>query len=138
MSMSDTRTSLAIALLAGLSLAACSHMPASGGDAAFAGTYAGMLPCADCPGIDTSIVFAADGGYVETMSYRERDTTNTSRGHWTLDADGKRVKLHADEANASDAWMEIVSPGEIRMLDADGNPIESDLDYSLRRTPQSP
>jgi uncharacterized lipoprotein NlpE involved in copper resistance len=132
--MSATRATIAIALLACLPLAGCRHDAAvEGAAASFTGTYAGSLPCADCPGIDTTLVFAPDGSYVETMSYRERGVVNTTRGHWSLDAGGKRVKLHADEANASDAWVEIVSSGEIRLLDADGNPIDSPLDFSLHR-----
>jgi uncharacterized lipoprotein NlpE involved in copper resistance len=132
--MSATRATIAIALLACLPLAGCRRDAAvEGAAASFTGTYAGSLPCADCPGIDTTLVFAPDGSYVETMSYRERGVVNTTRGHWSLDAGGKRVKLHADEANASDAWVEIVSSGEIRLLDADGNPIDSPLDFSLHR-----
>jgi uncharacterized lipoprotein NlpE involved in copper resistance len=132
--MSATRATIAIALLACLPLAGCRHDAAvEGAAASFTGTYAGSLPCADCPGIDTTLVFAPDGSYVETMSYRERGVVNTTRGHWSLDAGGKRVKLHADEANASDAWVEIVSSGEIRLLDADGNPIDSPHDFSLHR-----
>jgi uncharacterized lipoprotein NlpE involved in copper resistance len=132
--MSATRATIAIALLACLPLAGCRHDAAvEGAAASFTGTYAGSLPCADCPGIDTTLVFAPDGSYVETMSYRERGVVNTTRGHWSLEAGGKRVKLHADEANASDAWVEIVSSGEIRLLDADGNPIDSPLDFSLHR-----
>lgn len=132
--MSIARIAVAIALLACLPLAGCKHGAAvESAAASFAGTYAGTLPCADCPGIDATLAFAPDGSYIETMNYRERGVVNTTRGHWSLEAGGKRVKLHADEANASDAWMEIVSSGEIRMLDADGNPIDSPFDYSLHR-----
>ena len=132
--MSIARIAVAIALLACLPLDGCRHGAAvESAAASFAGTYAGSLPCADCPGIDATLAFAPDGSYVETMNYRERSVVNTTRGHWSLDASGKRVKLHADEANASDAWMEIVSSDEIRMLDADGNPVDSPFDYSLHR-----
>ena len=100
---------------------------------AFAGTYAGLIPCADCPGIEKSIAFAADGRYTETMVYRERDTTAVSEGTWSVAADGKRLLLDPTDKGASDAFLEIVSANAVRMLDADGKAIASGLDYTLRR-----
>ena len=54
--------------------------------------YRGVLPCADCPGIDTTVrLFAAADGqeghgrYVIRSSYQERNTTNAEIGTWTLE-----------------------------------------------------
>ena len=100
---------------------------------AFAGTYAGLVPCADCPGIDMSVSFSPDGKYTETLVYRERDTTDLSQGTWSVAADGKRITLDPDSKDEMDGLMEIVSPTEIRMLDAEGKAIESGLNYTLTR-----
>ena len=100
---------------------------------AFAGTYAGLIPCADCPGIDMSVTFSADGKYTQTMVYRERDTTDLSEGTWSAAADGKRITLDPESKDDVDGLMEIVSPSEVRMLDAEGNAIESGLNYTLTR-----
>lgn len=100
---------------------------------AFAGTYAGLVPCADCPGIDMSVAFQADGTYTRTMVYRERGTTDLSRGTWTVAADGKRITLDPEAKDEADGLMEILSPTRVRMLDADGNPVESGLNYTLTR-----
>ncbi|GAB1407193.1 hypothetical protein MASR1M8_11120 [Thermomonas brevis] len=100
---------------------------------AFAGTYAGLVPCADCPGIDMSVAFAADGTYTQTMVYRERDTTDLSQGTWRVAADGKRITLDPQHKDEMDGLMEILSPTEVRMLDAEGNAIESGMNYTLTR-----
>lgn len=101
---------------------------------AFAGTYAGMLPCADCPGIDTTIVFAPEGGY--TLSEVYQDGSNSSfvtKGTWTVKEDGKTVLLDPEDKEERDRGYELVSATELRALDQDGKAIDSKLDYSLRR-----
>ena len=101
---------------------------------AFAGTYNGTIPCADCPGIDASIAFTPEGKYTQTLRYQERENSSVSDGNWTLDADGKRILLDPNSKEESDSWVEVVSPNEVRMLDIEGKPIESDLNYSLKRS----
>ena len=100
---------------------------------AFAGTYAGLIPCADCPGIDMSVTFSADGKYTQTMVYRERDTTDLEQGTWTVAADGKRLTLDPQSKDSRDSLMEVVSPTQVRMLDAEGKAIDNGLDYTLTR-----
>src|SRR5690606_18085289 len=59
---------------------------------ALAGTWSGLLPCADCPGIDETLVLAADGSFVLTDTYRERaGTSNVVQGTWSIEADGQRI-----------------------------------------------
>src|SRR5690606_33969676 len=68
---------------------------------ALAGTWSGLLPCADCPGIDETLVLAADGGFVLTDTYRERaGTSNVVQGTWSIEADGQRIRL--DPGNKDD------------------------------------
>ena len=80
-----------------------------------------------------SVTFSADGKYTQTMVYRERDTTDLEQGTWTVAADGKRITLDPESKDDVDGLMEIVSPSEVRMLDAEGNAIESGLNYTLTR-----
>ncbi|QIL20431.1 copper resistance protein NlpE [Thermomonas sp. HDW16] len=101
---------------------------------AFAGTYNGTIPCADCPGIDASIAFSPEGKYTQTLRYQERENSSVSEGNWTLDADGKRILLDPTSKEESDSWVEVVSPTEVRMLDGEGKPIDSGLNYSLKRS----
>jgi len=100
---------------------------------AFAGSFAGTLPCADCPGIDMRIDIEADGSFRASETYQDRDTTVEIAGTWTIDADGRRLLLDPDSKDEADRHFEIVSKDEIRMLDTEGKPVESALNYSLRR-----
>ena len=132
------RIAFVIALATAAGLSACAHREAASqqeiaAQAGIAGSYAGTIPCADCPGIDVTLAFAADGSYSETMRYRERDASHASSGRWTLDADGKRLRLVEDGGDGGVRWMQIVSPTEVRMLDSEGRPIESPFDYTLTR-----
>jgi len=101
---------------------------------AFAGSFEGTLPCADCPGIDSTLALNADGTYSLRDAYRESDgATNDGTGTWTVEEAGKRIRLDPNSKEAQDRLYEVVSDDELRMLDIDGNQIESGLDYSLRR-----
>jgi copper homeostasis protein (lipoprotein) len=102
---------------------------------AFAGTFSGTLPCADCPGIDTTIHFTPDGAFTLQETYQDRqDGAGGFDGTWTSEADGRHVRLDPDSKSEDDRLYEVVSIDEIRMLDTRGEPIESELDYSLRRS----
>ena len=101
---------------------------------AFAGTYGGILPCADCPGIDTTIAFTPEGGYTMGEIYQDSDSSAfATKGTWTVREDGKTLLLDPEDKEEYDHWYEVVSPTELRMLDREGKPIDSKLDYSLRR-----
>ena len=106
----------------------------AGADArAIAGTYSGTLPCADCPGIDETLVLAEDGSFVMTDTYRERpDSANVVQGSWSLEAGGKRVRLDPGSKDAADKVFELDGDG-LRMLDGEGKPIDSPLPYRLKR-----
>lgn len=99
---------------------------------AFAGTFAGILPCADCPGIETSVEIRADGTYSQA-EVRQGSEATRSPGTWTVDADGGQLLLDPDSKDADDRRFAIVSRDEIRLLDADGAPLAGDGNTSLRR-----
>lgn len=100
---------------------------------AFAGTFAGTLPCADCPGIDTRLDIAADGTFTLSETYQDRDTTSEARGTWTIDAAGKQLLLDPETKDGTDRHFELVSKDELRALDTAGEPIDSTHNLSLRR-----
>lgn len=101
---------------------------------AFAGTYGGTLPCADCPGIDTSITFTPEGGYTMSEVYQDGESSSfTGKGSWSVREDGKSVLLDPEDKDERDRAFEVVSPTELRMLDLTGKSIDSTLDYSLQR-----
>ncbi|WP_187471007.1 copper resistance protein NlpE [Luteimonas viscosa] len=99
----------------------------------FAGTFSGILPCEDCPGVDTRLVIDADGRFQLAETRHEGDTTQEMSGTWTIDDAGVRLLLDPDTKDAGDRHFEVVSKDEIRMLDAAGNPAQSAHNLSLRR-----
>lgn len=100
---------------------------------ALTGTYSGTLPCADCPGIDETLVLTADGGFVLTDTYRERPgSANVVQGSWSLEAGGKRVRLDPGSKDAADKFYEVDGDG-LRMLDGDGKPLPGGLPDRLKK-----
>lgn len=62
----------------------------------WAGTYEGVLPCADCPGIRTRLTLRQDGNYEMTSEYLERPVApRVERGKFAWQPGGNAIKLDA-------------------------------------------
>ena len=111
------------------------EVPKTGFDvAAFAGSFSGTLPCADCAGIDTKVEFKSDGTYAIEETYQgKKDGNAKGDGHFAAEEDGKRLRLDPNSKSDQDRLYEVVSNDEIRLLDQDGKKIESEHNYSLKR-----
>ena len=91
-------------------------------------SYVGILPCANCPGIETQLDLLANGTYFLTQTYQDRpDGTFTRMGFWDVDDD--RLVLHHNQdgnliyfATTNGGWLQA---------DTLGNPIVSELNYTL-------
>ncbi|MGH8085880.1 MAG: copper resistance protein NlpE [Lysobacter sp.] len=102
----------------------------------FAGTFSGTLPCASCPGINTTLVLKPGGTYDITEVYQDEDGPAAKMdGTWTAEANGKQIRLDPNSKSERDRLFAIASQQEITQLDLEGQPVESGLDYSLRRQP---
>lgn len=84
------------------------------------GTYAWTTPCADCPGIDTSLELSDDMTYSMSVAYQDRDVTpETTTGTYSLDGD--RVIL-------SDTPLSYkIGEDTLTQLDMTGNEISGSL-----------
>ena len=116
------------------------------------GFYVGTLPCADCSGIRTELTLFAHGPTSSgTASYwlketylgrPEKDATFESGGSWTTQPgkdDPKAVVYRLTEARSRESrYVLKLSADELKMLDRSGRPIQSKLDYSLKRQPTAP
>ncbi|MEB2340552.1 MAG: copper resistance protein NlpE N-terminal domain-containing protein [Flavobacteriia bacterium] len=92
------------------------------------GLYADTLPCADCPGILTQLDLRADSTYVLRERYLERDSIPYGTiGKWSVKGD---VVTLATFHKPMEWRME--SDG-LHRLDADGKPIDSPLNYTIRK-----
>lgn len=98
----------------------------------FAGTFSATLPCASCPGIDTTLVLNADGSYELNEAYQDEDGAPLKTdGTWTVQ--DEQIRLDPNSKSEPDRLFAITSKQEITLLDASGNLAESGLDYSLDR-----
>lgn len=87
------------------------------------GSYEGTLPAADCPGIETTIVLAADGSYTLRMEYLERDTAFDEEG--TFRIEGNLLTLVPSDGGQPGYYQ--VEENRLRHLDADRQPITGEL-----------
>jgi copper homeostasis protein (lipoprotein) len=107
--------------------------------------YRGVLPCADCPGIDTTVrLFApADGGeshgrYLIRRAYQERKSSYTETGTWTLekgtpdDASASVYVLKPKTGNGVTNFLRVGDDG-IKQLDNDRKPFSGSVNFSLKR-----
>lgn len=103
----------------------------------FAGTFTGTLPCASCPGIDTTLVLAADGTYQLTESYLEDpEPAIATEGTWSVEDGEARIRLDPSGKQAEDRLLSIESAQRVVFLTPDGEAAETGLDYGLERQAQ--
>lgn len=106
--------------------------------AAVVGTWRGVIPCADCPGINYNLSLSADNRFEETMIYQDRDVQPYTRGGtWRL----SKGKLELESSDTrSPTSFELAPNGELNMLDREGKPITTALApmYRLKRDTAQP
>lgn len=87
------------------------------------GTYQGILPCADCPGIETTITLNDNETFSYSANYQERDTKLEDQGKFMWHDNGSTVHLMGKDIN-----MKLkVGENQLFSLDQDGKPIEGPL-----------
>ena len=99
-------------------------------------SFSGVLPCADCPGMEYRIDFRDDGSYRMRTTYQERGPNGAGKnvddvGAWQLVLDNTRVTLRSD-ANTTTTFA-IRDPDTLRLLDKSGHEFKTKLNYDLKR-----
>ena len=106
---------------------------------AFAGNFSGTLPCADCPGIDTTLELHTDGTFMLMEAYQERKVDPAMlEGTWTAEENGSRIRLDPDSKSEQDRLYTVNSHDQVTPLGSDGTPAATGVDSSLRRDAQKP
>lgn len=91
------------------------------------GTYHGVVPCADCTGIDTKIVLTNELSYQAERIYLGRsDQVFRSEGSFSWSEDGSRIQLN-DLIPSHEPFAYQVGENRLFQLDMDGNRIEGNL-----------
>lgn len=83
------------------------------------GTYEGVIPCADCPGIKTSLTLNADNTFSIIEEYIDRKSKNEDKGNFEWDKTGSIVTLTGKTAN----YKYQVGENHLIQLDLEGKEI---------------
>lgn len=91
-------------------------------------SWRGVLPCADCEGIETSLFLEKDGSWVMNQRYQgaKAPSSFASYGTWARTAD----KLVLTDTTGEKRYFRAKGEG-LEMLDMQGNPIVSQFNYTL-------
>ena len=101
----------------------------------FPATYSGALPCADCEGIRYMVNIWSDQVFFRRMTYLGKGEGEGMSvddvGRWEFSADGHNIILHTKD-DVSDMFA-IEGRDVFRKLDINGQPVASNLNYSITR-----
>lgn len=86
------------------------------------GKYVGITPCADCPGIKTTIYFKHDSIFIENLEYLDREASFSDTGVWKIDH-----KIITVSFPSHQSYFKIISDSSIVILDAERHPIKEAL-----------
>lgn len=90
------------------------------------GTYAGVLPCADCSGIETNLTLSADGTYSITETYQGKGKPFVTKGTYSLDKSGTKVTL-IDKDDKGEHRSFKLGKNSLTSLAMDGSVITGDM-----------
>ncbi|WP_277631926.1 copper resistance protein NlpE [Avrilella dinanensis] len=90
----------------------------------WAGEYTGVLPCADCEGIEYLVKLNDDNTFEVTTKYLPTGESSVEKGNIMWHDDGTVVHLKNDNF---DAKYKVIENGIIH-LDQDGNVIEGEME----------
>jgi uncharacterized lipoprotein NlpE involved in copper resistance len=91
----------------------------------FMGTYEGILPCADCEGVQTVIELGVGNSYVKKTTYLGKDNNSVSetQGTFSWNDEGNTITLEGEPSPN----QYFVGENVIFHLDMDGNRVMGDL-----------
>ena len=93
----------------------------------YEGTYKGVFPAADCPGIETTLTLNANKTFTQHGSYIDRNTTFDEKGTYTLE--GNILTLKEEDGEMS---YYKVEENRVRRLNADKEVVTGELaDYYI-------
>lgn len=98
----------------------------------WAGVYEGVLPCADCEGIKTTLTLTYDGKFKLEEAYEDGNLTYIPQAMTgNIVWDKSRPVIHLSQNDEQRIYF--VGEGYVKAYDIEGNPIESELNYTLNQ-----
>jgi len=101
-------------------------------------TFAGDLPCADCPGMRYQLELFPDQAFFLRVTYLGKgdDASFDDLGNWTVTNDRRTLGLSGSREVT--LQFAIQDANTLRQLDREGREIATSLNYELRRTQELP
>jgi copper homeostasis protein (lipoprotein) len=105
----------------------------------FERTWLGVLPCADCDGIQTRLLLVREGSeqsyeLQETYLGADGEAVFDQKGSWTRESDDEERSLYRlDPATPGGRRFELRPDGALELLDGAGRPLDTDGQYRLQR-----
>lgn len=90
----------------------------------WAGSYKGIIPCADCPGIELEVELKSNNTYEIEQEYLERNTKIEDKGNFTWTQDGSTIHINSTK---TENYQFKVGENRLIMLDQEGNEITGNL-----------
>lgn len=107
------------------------------------GTYTGVMPCADCPGIDTTLELNTNNTYKMTSVYQTKDVEPlVETGTWSkskgipTDSNAEVITLTPSSAQSQPSYYLVENENTVTMLNSEKQPIDSPFNESLQKQPQ--
>ena len=98
-------------------------------------SFTGTIPMASGPGADWHLDLWPDQVFHLSQDFPERGAA-ADIGRWH--ADPARGAIVLQGGREAPRFLQILGNGDLRLMDPDGNPIESDLPYTLAAGPLDP
>jgi len=93
----------------------------------WAGAYSGIIPCADCPGIEVQIILNSDNTFKMTQKYQgKKNSVYSFSGTFRWNSGGNIVILNGLEKDRFPNQY-LVGENTLRQLDMEGNVINGNL-----------
>lgn len=93
------------------------------------GTYQGVIPCADCPGIEMTVSLSEDHKIEIKSVYQSKETELIEDSEFEWLDDGSRIYSEID----GQKYFFKIEENQIVYLDQEGNKVNSDLNYTLKK-----
>lgn len=92
-------------------------------------SYRGVVPCADCEGIEVSLFLDKDGTWVRNMRYLGGKGSGNYSDYGTWERTAEKLMLRDSQGNKT--WYQPHDDA-LEMLDTNGNPVDSPANYTLK------
>ncbi|NDJ58819.1 envelope stress response activation lipoprotein NlpE [Enterobacteriaceae bacterium 4M9] len=92
-------------------------------------SYRGVVPCADCEGIEVSLFLDKDGSWVRTMRYLGGKGAGSYSDYGTWERTAEKLMLR--DSKGEKTWFQPHDDA-LEMLDRNGNPIDSPFNHTLK------